>query len=212
MATVKITETLIDGVECNIRKLFESRITSLRNLLDGSPTLDVIFAEWYAPYKTVISQVPVEFLSLNDKLCFVYNGMTFGEQKFSDKVALPVNSIDTNRFEFRPSSWSPTLRVLDVPENDKLLVEVKQSVSQRKDMLAERDAMCNNVRKLLKSHATLAPALKKWAPLWDLLDEKYQDRHKQVVTRAKQSTEAEDLSEIDFDAMTGTVVASKLMK
>jgi len=72
----------------------------------------------------------------------------------------------------------------------------------------DEQTMKDSVHKLLRSHSTLSPCLKKWPALWDLLDEGYKDRHKEVVERkAKDSGPEYDL---DFDRMTAMVAKAKL--
>lgn len=68
-----------------------------------------------------------------------------------------------------------------------------------------------NVDKLISNHATLAPALRIWPPLWDLLPSSAKAKHKEVA--AKRTTSAKKRAEeldIDTTKMAGIVVASKL--
>lgn len=41
------------------------------------------------------------------------------------------------------------------------------------------------VKKVLDSHSTLAPALKVWPPLWDLIPDAMKDRHREITIRTK---------------------------
>jgi hypothetical protein len=64
------------------------------------------------------------------------------------------------------------------------------------------------VQKILHAHATLAPALKAWPALWDLLPESVKNKHRLVVSKA--SSEKPDLDGVDVASLTATVVMNKL--
>jgi hypothetical protein len=64
------------------------------------------------------------------------------------------------------------------------------------------------VKKIINAHATLAPALKLWQPLWDLIPEDYKERHRKVVERTKSDTQVD----VDLGSLTATVVAHKLTR
>lgn len=75
-------------------------------------------------------------------------------------------------------------------------------------IVEERDKFIAGVNSIMDSYATLAPALKVWPPLWDLLPEETKGKHKEIVERKKPATAAEISA--DLGAMTGVVVADKL--
>jgi hypothetical protein len=75
-------------------------------------------------------------------------------------------------------------------------------VRERKTMFVEQ------VKKIINAHATLAPALKLWQPLWDLIPEDYKERHRKVVERTKSDTQVD----VDLGSLTATVVAHKLTR
>jgi len=72
----------------------------------------------------------------------------------------------------------------------------------------KKKAFVASVKKVIEAHATLAPALKMWQPLWDLIPEEYKDRHRQVVEREKK----EVVVNVDLGTLTATVVAHKLTR
>ncbi len=50
---------------------------------------------------------------------------------------------------------------------------------------ANKQAAIADVRKILDSFTTLAPALRAWPALWDLLPSDVQEKHKEIVERTK---------------------------
>lgn len=211
MATVRISETLIDRVERKIMDIFNDRLKAVESNIASESEMLELFNEWLAPYETAINTVPKEFFTLRNTVSVDVDGVRVGEIKLPQEKPMPNNNVDTPRFTFMASHWTPRLRVNDVPENAKFVERAEEYRTARNKIMDERDSMIRSVKTLLKSHATLSPALKKWPPLWDLLDEEYQERHKKVVVREKKTTEKDEaLAEIDFDSMTGVVVSSKL--
>jgi hypothetical protein len=212
MATVRISDTLIGRVETKIHRIFDKRLKDLDSNVGSDSEMLELFNAWFAPYETAINTIPKEFFMCRDTCTVEVDGWRVGEVKLPQGMPMPIRNIDTHRFTFMASNWTPRLRVNDVPENSKFVEKAKEFKERRGEVVRERDNMIHSVGTLLRSHATLSPALKKWPPLWDLLDEEYQERHKKVVVREKKTTEKnEALADIDFDSMTGVVVSSKLM-
>ena len=73
----------------------------------------------------------------------------------------------------------------------------------------KQETFLSSVNKLMETYTTLAPALKAWRPLWDLLPEEAKDRHKTVKER--KVVKAEEL-DLDLNAMTSAVALSKITK
>ena len=73
----------------------------------------------------------------------------------------------------------------------------------------KQDDFVAGVNQIISTYTTLAPALKAWQPLWDLLDETKQ-RHKKIVDRPKVKT-AQDIG-VDLNKMTSAVAFNKLTR
>jgi hypothetical protein len=63
-----------------------------------------------------------------------------------------------------------------------------------------------SVKQLLKGHTTLAPALKQWPALWDLLPSEFKNRHMQI----KERKERQETVKVNVDQMTVTMALAKL--
>ena len=66
------------------------------------------------------------------------------------------------------------------------------------------------VNQVTHTYATLAPALKAFPALWDLVPEQYRERHLEISTRKKGSPS--ELGDLDVDALTSVVTLSKLTR
>ena len=63
------------------------------------------------------------------------------------------------------------------------------------------------VSKILTSYSTLAPALKAWPPLWELVPEYAKNKHKEITERRKPEKVAPN---VDVNRLTAVLTASKL--
>jgi hypothetical protein len=66
------------------------------------------------------------------------------------------------------------------------------------------------VKAVITSYSTLAPALKAWPPLWDLLGEDVKDKHREVVEREKRDPAAAISGSVDLDRLTALASLSKM--
>ena len=74
----------------------------------------------------------------------------------------------------------------------------------------KQDDFVAGVQQIINAYTTLAPALKAWQPLWDLLPDETKERHKKIVDRPKVKT-AQDIG-VDLNKMTSAVAFNKLTR
>ena len=89
-----------------------------------------------------------------------------------------------------------------------MLVEVREWQDRIKAVQLKRDEFVEQVQKIITAHATLAPALKMWPPLWDLIPDNYKDKHREIKEREKKDV----VVNVDLSTLTATVVANKLTR
>ncbi len=106
-------------------------------------------------------------------------------------------SYSTGKFEYDDARW------------DWLKPEFKEYNRKVFEAINKQETFLSSVNKLMETYTTLAPALKAWRPLWDLLPEEAKDRHKTVKER--KVIKAEEL-DLDLNAMTSAVTLSKITK
>ena len=76
--------------------------------------------------------------------------------------------------------------------------------------VVKRDQFVEGVKRIVTTYTTLAPALKAWQPLWDLLPDDAKERHKKITEKVKPKT-AEDIG-VDLNSMTAQVTFNKLTR
>lgn len=220
MATVKITNdlksTVLDAatsiftdrrrVACKI----ESRWTA-QSLVDFAfePILDLLKQPDIQPFISKTSSVRVQKL----------NGTNPWEGFTAPNAHLPVpkgrafrrhvtNPDDTqgtidafHQYDCLALDFDNVHEVSDlhtaIIERDKRVAEIK----------VQQDEFTKVVKAVLDAHSTLAPALRAWPPLWELLDEKTKARHKEVVHKAKADKPTLD---VDLSKATSIVAMKRL--
>jgi len=84
--------------------------------------------------------------------------------------------------------------------------EVTAYVDRVKAARDRRDEFVDMVKQVVATYTTLAPALKAWPALWDLIPEDVKERHREVKERTKKDTTLD----IDLNRLTAMATAAKL--
>ena len=112
------------------------------------------------------------------------------------------------------SNWNNQVVKYIYDSSDPFDIELCEYLTGRNNAIISvrkiEDEFVDSVLKICNSFVTLAPALKAWPPLWDLLPLSAKDKHLEVVER--KSSKPELSPDIDIDKMTATIVASKLVR
>lgn len=212
MATVRITEKLIDSTLGNVREKFEPAMDAAKASLDTTGWADRIYEMVYREYLPQINALPVDFFGKREGVNLKMQDSLFGTRELRLKFAaprplphvMPENpymefTSSWRNWEYRVKSWGAW------PDMEEAYNTWTARVKRVRD---DHQAMKDSVNKLLRSHSTLAPCIKKWPALWDLLSDEYRDKHREVVERkAKDGGPEYDL---DFDRMTAMVAKAKL--
>jgi hypothetical protein len=96
---------------------------------------------------------------------------------------------------------------------DDLAAEIVKRNNNVKRVHEERETFVNGVNVLINRHTTLAPALREWKPLWDLLPEETKERHKKKVVRKRSEAQVKaelEAEGIDLNKMTSVVGMNRL--
>ena len=207
MATVRFSQELRDKIKVNAGNLFTTDLQKADAVPDGLG--DKIYEIAYASYIPAMNALPSEFF---------YSLSGIAVKKIGDVV------YNAPRLSFRngkrPIAETPLANMLyksNYSREDWDLIgdgwaEVKQELDLRKNRIAEvarkKNDFVESVNKIINSYETLAPALKAWQPLWDLIPDEYKERHRRVVERTKN----EVVLDVNLDTLTAQVIKSKLTR
>lgn len=210
MAVVRFSEELKDSIIHNAKMLFKERLNAATAALP--PVGDEIVESVLAPFMERIEALPEAFLyGASDKLSLMSIGSTKYDLAFKLNKSYPiprswVETPDGSRFD---SGFGMIVKLADVPAYAGIKQQLDDYKAHILDVENQQIAFVAGVKKVIDAYSTLAPALKAWPPLWDLVPEEAKARHRKVVERVKEDKSSLD---VDLTKLTSTVVASKLVK
>jgi hypothetical protein len=209
MATVRITKELTETVLQRAKDKFHDRITKAENSAPtGTEWGDYIYDKILGKYLPIMQQLPKEFFTerfviTTRRIGGQYANLTF---ELSSPMPWPNNipadaPAETQGFDRRYVTLKDDLVW------GELYAEVVAWIERCAAARKEAQDFAEGVSKLLSSYSTLAPALKAWPPLWELLPEYVQNKHKEITVRNKSEKAAPD---VDTTRLTAVMAASKL--
>jgi len=208
MATVRFSQELRDNILRSARNKMEPAIDRAHESAPNTP-------EWaYRIYNILFGDDLPALNSLPDywfhqfdsfevaRTCGMDVTLSF---KFATPKRWPVN-FERNDLAKRAGYGSGRIELIDAPEWEEFKTEV---VAYRERLLAavnRKEQFVSSVGQVIHAYTTLAPALKAWPALWELIPEQYKNRHREVVERVKKDIEMN----VDLQKMTAIISASKL--
>ena len=207
MATVRITKELTDAIVNNAKGKFAD---SLRKAEDSRPDHhwgDYIYDAIFGMYTPIMAQLPTGFIPTRDRVTVRRVGIHPVEMYFDFTTPKPWPAV-------LPPSPPAELHyggavMLDAsPVWDNLLKEVQDWRERVKVAIERRQEFIQGVANVLSSFSTLAPALKEWPPLWELVPEYAKNKHKEITE--KRSADKASIDKDMLGKMTGAMTAAKL--
>lgn len=206
MATVKFSGELREQIVNMAKSKFQAAVTAANETHPrdwGMRLYNIILG----PHLAIMQQLPSEYFSKTN----VIEVHSIGNERVGLSYALPGALIFPEQFPQghvarKYSSYTAALVLKDIAE----LADFKEEViawKKRVHAAQERQKeFAESVSKVINAYATLAPALKAWPPLWDLVPEPVKERHKLVVEREKKAVEIN----VDLDRMTALASFTKI--
>lgn len=205
MAVVRITDQLISDVLYRVGNQFDAAEKKAKNLRPeiGDDVYEIIIGK---PYAADMAKCPKEFFEKHDVLHIECRG--FGTSRvvnsdwgLSQKRLFPHDIPDHDGVTYEVSRYGG-IRI-SIERNDEFAA-IYEKLDEWQDALKvvadEREAAKSETKRVLQSFTTLAPVLKAWPALWELLSESVKDKHKQIVERPK--AEKKEVN-TDTDVLTG---------
>ena len=206
MATVRFGKELIDRiVEQATAKMEPAVVKARETKLDnswGQRIYDILFLE----AKPLITQAPAGWLKMVEQIKINSVGgvpcnMSFS---FATPQPWPYQFVETELAK-KKQSWSDGIDLKDHLVWGEFYAEVIAYRRRVQEAAERRDEFVEAVRKICNTYSTLAPALKAWPPLWELVPEDVKDKHRETKKREKK----EVVLEVDLDKLTALSTAAK---
>jgi hypothetical protein len=208
MATVRITKELTNDIIDNAKAKFRDSIKKAEDSRPGHHWGDYIYEVIFGKYVPIMAQLPDGFIGTMSRV-HVHRVGVHGVQLY---------------FEFSaPKMWPGTLPPQAPAENHYNSSLLLNSSPVWNDLHAEVEAwkdrcaaarkrsqeFTEGVSKVLENFSTLAPALKEWPPLWELVPDWAKNKHEEITEKRSKA----DKPTVDKDVLgrlTGAITAAKL--
>jgi len=216
MATVRFSNELKDNILRNASKLFDARITALdvQTVMDTHNFSELIWERCMSKHQPLIEQLPAEmfreYRNVNVK-CGAVSGRF--HVKFATPKVFPANNVQfgvVGPFSMDANSYSPHLTLQDFPLWEDVSTAFTDACKAMEAVREEQKEFVNGVRDVINTYSTLAPALRAWPALWDLVPERTKQKHREVVERTPRKPKSELGTDVDINRLTTAVVKSKI--
>lgn len=211
MATVRFSKELQDEIIKRAKAVFDKQLQAAQDSRpDATAWGERIYEVLFGQHVAALNAVPQEFLSKVEQMDINRVGdMRCGLRFMLNSPKPWPRKVNDNEYAKPNSSYdSADITLKEHPAWAELKAEVV-AWRERCDAVAKkRDEFVAQVKKIIEAHATLSPALKMWPPLWDLVPEKYKEKHREIAERTKKEVDVQ----VDLGALTAAVVANKITR
>lgn len=211
MATVRFTHGLRQDIVTNAKRIYDLKTKAIyERPLPPEWTGDTIYNTLFAPWLTHINALPREFFRTSDKIFVRCRGIGASARtlSLSDQRPFPARRMETQLFERDAFTENAVMLTPTQPSPFQTLFDDLRARSAELATIDEQKTkFVHGVEAVITAHVTLAPALKMWPALWDLIPDRIKDRHREVATRGKAASAA---PEVDTAALTAAVVMHKM--
>lgn len=228
MATVKISKELIEQVMSKARSVHSGRIYSVNKGIDlrgwtadsmmefilGQDLLATLRRPEMQPFVNTVTDLHLE--SVNGVAAGITLSAPSSPMPFAKGRSVEMTIADSTGAAIGQAwltqHYSGTTGYIKLSApNDKLnglVEELQWARDEKRRLTSVQEEYLVSVRKVLDSFSTLAPALKAWPALWELLPEETKDKHKQV--REKSAARGASAVDVDLDRLTAITAAHRL--
>lgn len=213
MATVRFSEDLIHKIANNARDTFGKRYVEAGKFPDDIG--DRLYNFMFKDYIDKMNALPPEFFDRFTEFTINRFGTVTLQHTFklTNSRGFPEGYPANSSVKKGWRTNELHCQTVDDPEFYEFESLFIARADRLRDLDQQRDKFVNGVNEICCKFTTLAPALKAWPPLWDLLPQATKDRHLEITERKSAAAKTEELlSEIDLSSMTANVVASKLVR
>lgn len=205
MATVRFSKELMESIEKNARAKMQPAVERERAQKLDSAWGQRIYDTLFFDVKPLVMRLPDGWVEKTDEITIDKVGSVNCGMKFPlAKMPWPRSFTETD-LASKPGYYGNSIVLKDRPTWAEFKAEVMAYNERVQAAMTRQREFVDMVKKVVESFATLAPALKAWPPLWELIPEDVKEKHKQVVVREK----AEVQLNVDLGKLTALSTAAK---
>jgi len=206
MATVRFSKELIDRIEKKAHAVMEPAVERARDQKPDNSWGQRIYDTLFLEVQPLIAQLPagwvrtvnnIEIGEVGSQHC----GMTF-------TLASPQpwpHGFPPSPLARKRSMYGDGIVLIDNLVWGEFHAEVTAYQQRIQTAATRREEFVKMVKDVCNTYSTLAPALKAWPPLWDLIPEDVKDKHREI----KERTKTEAVLSVDIGKLTAMSTAAK---
>lgn len=207
MATVRFSGELVAQIEKNARAKMQPAVGRAEQSRPDNSWGQTIYNTLFQDVAPLLAQMPTHWLQTTsdftvEKVGDLECDLSF---KFATPQPWPREFVTSELATKTRSYYANHIGLTNHPAWVDFRAEVAAYRDRVKAAYDRRTEFVSMVKTVCGAYATLAPALKAWPPLWDLIPENVKDKHRQVVEREKKEVKLE----VDLNKLTAMSTAAK---
>lgn len=207
MATVKFGEKLNKSILQNAQKKMQFAVDrAVETKPDnswGQRIYDILFAD----VQPIIAQLPAGWVKTEKQIAISCVSGRSCSLAFVFAKPLPwPREFAATKLAEKTGSWSDSLTLKEDPVWDDLRTEVVAYTERVSAAKKRQIEFVDMVKTVINTYGTLAPALKAWPPLWDLIPEDVKNTHRKIVERVKK----EVVLNVDINKLTAMAAFARI--
>lgn len=216
MATVRFSAVLVDQILKNAAAVHAPAIEKAKK----APTEwgDRFYNLLMKDYIPIMSQLPDKFfkqvisIEFRTPATMSFSSYRCGAVVLSQPRPIPYETEVLKHLPVHIRGYSSEIDVTIVPDPywqglDDEIIRYYENIAAH---VEKNNEFIAGVKRVLEAHSTLAPALKTWPPLWELLPDHAKQKHEEKVQRDKRSDINPDELGIDLSQMTAAVALKRI--
>ena len=206
MATVRFSKELIERINKNAHNKMAPAVAKAEETKLDSSWGQRIYDILYHEAKPFIAQAPAGWLKHVKQIQISevagrHCGMTF---EFATEQPWP-HQFPNSELAAKTMTYGDGIVLKDHLVWGEFHAEVTAYHQRVQEAAKRRDEFVEAVKKICTTYSTLAPALKAWPPLWELVPEDVKDKHREIKEREKK----EVVLNVDIGKLTALSTAAK---
>jgi len=222
MATVRFSNELKENILEQAKAPFDKRNIEIKKIPVEEGLFDLIYkralGDWFAP----VQNLPDGFMEVYQQFTLtrvVVPNHPDISLHYTFQLPQPVRWVQnytgiSNRAV--QDGWGSTNFKYIADLNNEDDARIHNVFLHMNDLLRQnqerKEKFVNGVSILMETHTTLAPALKAWPALWDLLPQSTKDKHLEVKEKSAAQEKKAVIEQLDLASMTATVVVNKMVR
>lgn len=207
MATVRFSKELINQILSNAKGKMQPAVDKALGQRPDTGWGQKIYDTLFGDVLPTLRQLPDGWVKTADEIKITQVGSAHLDMTFSLSGKLPwPNEFKETELAKKNSYWGDHITLKDHLMWSEFYAEVVAYKQRVHDAKKRQTEFVESVDAVIKAYTTLAPALKAWPPLWDLIPGATKDKHREIKERVK----GEVSLNVDLDKLTAMSTMARL--